>query len=705
MKQRQKARKTAEKDPSTQNKREYNKLTAKVRHLTKSAKQEAWKNNCKKLDLNYREGHKTWRLLNNLEGKSMKTNPQPLIQDGKEIVCDKRKAEEFNKYFANVNKQERRDTLDSHLWRAAKKNNPAPRHKHMAFETPFNLAELNTALKRLKNNKVPGSDNIKNELLKNLGGKGKLVLLSLINRTWREGYLPSSWRTAIICPILKKDKPSGLPQSYRPISLTSCMSKVAERMINNRLYCWLENKQLLTDTQAGFRRGCRAEDQLFRLVQSTLQGFKEGKHTFGVFVDLQQAYDKVWRKGLLVKMLRMGIHGCMFNWIQAFLSNRTIATRYNGATSSKRTLEEGLPQGSSLSCTLFLIYINDLAEQLNISKAMFADDLVIWTTDKYPIIAKAKLKRNLLTLQTYCRLWKLKINNKKTVYSIFTLSHKMARKTLELKIDGEKLEKEDNSVYLGVKLDCRMTLTEHLENTKRKAVKRLNIIKRLATTNWGAKKQILRQLYMGYVRAVMDYNLPLQTIASKGAVLSLDKVQNQALRLICGAIRTTPTAACEIDANIKPRDLTRKRSLIETVERFRRQEPDHPNRKLIETWKPVGRIQLKTLLDVAKEMSSMENLPTERELERKFQNVPPWQHLHQPKIVTSLLDKKVTKEAEPNILKLCAQETVNSYSTSAIHAYTDGSAFKATINAGFGILLKYPDGSSSEYSDSCGTNC
>ena len=248
-----------------------------------------------------------------------------------------------------------------------------------------------------------------------------------------------------------------------------------------------------------------------------------------------------------------------------------------------------------------------------------------------------------------------------------------------------------------------MTLTEHLENTKRKAVKRLNIIKRLATTNWGAKKQILRQLYMGYVRAVMDYNLPLQTIASKGAVLSLDKVQNQALRLICGAIRTTPTAACEIDANIKPRDLTRKRSLIETVERFRRQEPDHPNRKLIETWKPVGRIQLKTLLDVDKEMSSMENLPSERELERKFQNVPPWQHLHQPKIVTSLLDKKVTKEAEPNILKLCAQETVNSYSKSAIHAYTDGSAFKATINAGFGILLKYPNGSSSEYSDSCGT--
>ena len=119
---------------------------------------------------------------------------------------------------------------------------------------------------------------------------------------------------------------------------------------------------------------------------------------------------------------------------------------------------------------------------------MFADDLVIWTTDKYSIITKAKLKRSHLALKTYCRHWKMKIDNKKTVYSIFTISYKVARKTLE---------KEDNPVYLGVKIDYRMTLTEHLKNTKRKAFKRMNIIKPLATKNWCAKKQILRQLYIG----------------------------------------------------------------------------------------------------------------------------------------------------------------------------------------------------------------
>ena len=92
-------------------------------------------------------------------------------------------------------------------------------------------------------------------------------------------------------------------------------------------------------------------------------------------------------------MSNIGIHGKMLKWIQAFLTNRTIQTTVEGSTSSKRTLEEGLPQGSALSCTLFLIFINDLPSLLNVHKALFADDLVIWVTGKYPIISRAKLKR------------------------------------------------------------------------------------------------------------------------------------------------------------------------------------------------------------------------------------------------------------------------------------------------------------------------
>ena len=167
-----------------------------------------------------------------------------------------------------------------------------------------------------------------------------------------------------------------------------------------------------------------------------MDGFQNKKNTTAVFIDLQQAYDRVWRKGLLIKMSNMGIHGKMLKWIQAFLTNRTIQTSFDGALSSKKTLEEGLPQGSALSCTLFLIFINDLPELLKIEKALFADDLVLWTTHKYEILSRAKLNRALGTLTTYYSLWKIEINLQKSAYTIFSRSHKSAKKTLSLKLNG-----------------------------------------------------------------------------------------------------------------------------------------------------------------------------------------------------------------------------------------------------------------------------
>ena len=135
-------------------------------------------------------------------------------------------------------------------------------------------------------------------MITHLGRLAKMKILHFINKTWKKGQLPTAWRTAKITPTLKKGKPPDMPQSYRPISLTSCIAKVAERMVNTRLYYWLESNQILNTMQAGFRKGCRTEDQLFRFIQNTLDGFQESKTTTAVFIDLQQAYDRVWRKGL-----------------------------------------------------------------------------------------------------------------------------------------------------------------------------------------------------------------------------------------------------------------------------------------------------------------------------------------------------------------------------------------------------------------------
>ena len=192
-------------------------------------------------------------------------------------------------------------------------------------------------------------------------------------------------------PNTKKGKPADQPKSYRPISLLSCIGKLGERLINKRLYWWLESSQLISQHQAGFRAKSRTEDQLFRLTQKVIDGFHREQQTTAIFIDLQQAYDRIWKTGLLLKMQNMGIKGNLYFWIKSFLTDRLIQTKYNSALSSKAVQEEGLPQGSTLSCTLFLIFLNDITNVLKSEKALFADDLVIWHTDTSTITSRRQI--------------------------------------------------------------------------------------------------------------------------------------------------------------------------------------------------------------------------------------------------------------------------------------------------------------------------
>ena len=586
---REAARQLVEEDDRDANKINFNKACAQVVKTVNKAKRNTWAITTGSLNL-AQGGAKAWSLLDNLSGDNRRQNPKPMLVDNETIIDDQKKAEKINKHFASINKSSKLSEEDKLKLQDLKAKEKAPSAPISTFEEDFTMSELKRALRKLKNHKSPGPDRIHNEMLKNLGPTGRQAILCLINMSWRTGDIPKVWRNAILSPILKKGKPQDDLNSYRPISITSCLGKLSERMVNGRLYWWLETSGQLSKFQAGFRGGCRTEDQLFRLTQRIIDGFQEKKHTTAIFVDLKQAYDKVWRKGLLLKMQNAGIHGKLYRWLKFFLTDRTIQTKVNDGISSKEVLEEGLPQGSPLSCTLFLLFINDLPDLISLEKALYADDLVLWHTSKHPNVSRRRINEELAILGRYCDEWKLKINYSKTVYSVFTLSSKVAKQKQNISVQGHQLEKDEHPVYLGVKLDTRLTLKEQMKEIKKKANNRLKLLKRLASTSWGADKETLRQLYLGYVRSTMDYTLALQSISSKTTRSALDKTQNHALRFISGALRSTPTAACEIHTNIEPMHLRREAAVVETYERYRRQERDHPNRKLVEHQRPAQRI-------------------------------------------------------------------------------------------------------------------
>ena len=247
-----------------------------------------------------------------------------------------------------------------------------------------------------------------------------------------------------------------------------------------------------------------------------------------------------------------------------------------------------------------MIFINDITKDLKCENALYADDLVLWSTQKKAGTCAILLNEDLKRLEAYCNKWKIKINITKTTYTIFTKSNTVAKEKVSLEIGGHKLEKVDNPVYLGVTLDRHLNFNEHIRLLKEKATKRLKIVKRLASTKWGADKSTLRQLYIGYVRSVLESNLPLQSISSDTTLKSLDQVESQALHFIAGGMRSAPTAACGIDVDIEPLELRREAAVIEMVERYRREDKGHPNRKIVDEWKLDNIIQQNSVLKIEK---------------------------------------------------------------------------------------------------------
>ena len=268
------------------------------------------------------------------------------------------------------------------------------------------------------------------------------------------------------------------------------------------------------------------------------------------------------------------------------------------------------------------------------------------------------------------------------------------------------LEKVDNPVYLGVTLDRHLNFNEHIRLLKEKATKRLKIVKRLASTKWGADKSTLRQLYIGYVRSVLESNLPLQSISSDTTLKSLDQVESQALHFIAGGMRSAPTAACGIDVDIEPLELRREAAVIEMVERYRREDKCHPNRKIVEEWKLDNRIQQNSVLKIEKRLQEKHHLPGSREpLQHYDKNTPPFLELKRPKVRTSLNKEVSKKHSDPVELMVAGLKTVQDYPDEWIKVYTDGSAFKGTMNAGYGVRIEHTDKTTEELYNPCGVLC
>ena len=337
-----------------------------------------------------------WNFLKRMDGRRQCARPAATIvratPPGHPVrldVTDSQKAKLFAASYSAVsripkNKADDRETTLS-AKRAVKKC--SCRGERSDICRPFTPQELDLAIAKLRKGKAPGADGITNDMLHQLSSLAKHHLLHLFNACWESADVPASWRRAEIVAILKKKKNPAVPGSYRPISLLSCISKLFERLLQNRLQLWPEKRNLLNTNQAGFRRKHSSLDQISKVTQSifdTLERVdrrKSGKAVL-VLLDFQKAYDRVWKDGLLSKMGKMGVPAHVSLWVKNFLTDRRARVLWNHSTSKWRVFREGLPQGSVPAPLLWAIYINDIDQNINSETvwSLFADDVALLAT-------------------------------------------------------------------------------------------------------------------------------------------------------------------------------------------------------------------------------------------------------------------------------------------------------------------------------------
>lgn len=403
----------------------------------------------------------------------------------------------------------------------------------------------------------PGKDDICYEMIKHLSDVSLNFILLLFNKIWEIGKLPSSWKHGVIIPIAKPEKNYLLASSYRPIALTSNMCKLMERMVIGRLNYVIEKENLLCSYQSGFRKGQNTMDSVICLESEIRKAMVNKEVLVGVFFDVEKAYDMLWREGLLIKLEKMGIKGKMYNWIMDFLLNRTIQVRVGASYSRIFSIDNGTPQGSVCSPVLFNIMINDIFSKVGqgIGKSLYADDGALWKRGRNVTYVESCMQKAIIEVEKWANNWSFRMSVEKTKVICFSKKKKLP--STKLKLYDKVLEQVSEVRFLGIWMDSRLTFASHIKKVVEKCKKGVNVLRCLAGVDWGATRYSLKRIYCAMIRPIIDYGGIVYSSAAPSILKKVNGVQSQALRIACGAFRTSPISALQVEMAEMPLEIRR----------------------------------------------------------------------------------------------------------------------------------------------------
>lgn len=542
---------------------------AQARRTLRQAKKDSWRKYVSKLNTRT-PVKKVWQMVARIAGKQQPSTVSHLEVNGTSVDEPQQIADTLAATIShNSSCNHYTPEFQQYKSRAEKQNLQFKSNNTESYNQLFSVTELQSALRKAHDS-APGPDSVHYQMLKHLPEPCLFTLLSVFNDIWTSGKFPSSWSEATVIPLPKPGKDHKDPGSYRPIALTSCICKTFERMVNDRLMWYLENKGCLTSLQSGFRKQRSTTDQLVRLESFIRDGLLRGEHVVCVFFDLEKAYDTTWKYGIMRDLHATGLRGRLPMFVADFLSNRQFRVRLGSTLSDCYPQEMGVPQGSILSVTLFILKINSIVDCLpaHVKGSLYVDDFLICYRSKDMRCLERQLQFCINKIERWANENGFRFSKSKSVCMHFC--HKrIPHPDPELKIYDGLIPVVEETKFLGLIFDRKLTFKAHIKSLKDRCLKTINLLRVVAHTDWGADSATLLRLYRALVRSKLDYGCIVYGSARESYLQPLDRVQNLALRICLGAFRTSPIPSLHVEGHEMPTHLRRDKLALQYIIKLR----------------------------------------------------------------------------------------------------------------------------------------
>ncbi|MCG8032214.1 MAG: endonuclease/exonuclease/phosphatase family protein [Candidatus Thiodiazotropha taylori] len=463
-----------------------------------------------------------WATLKTFITPNFKSVMPPIEAEGRIYTDDTDKATVLNTFFQG---QSQLNDTNAFL-----PNLPEPSYHTNLSTITLTPPDVQSTMQSLKVGKASGPDGISNHILRELSNELSSPFCTLFNQSLRYGIFPTSYKDANVSPVPKKGDLS-IASNYRPISLLNSEAKVFERLVFKHLFNHLQNNNILSSLQSGFMPGDSTVNQLTFLYHTFCEALDAGKEVRAVFCDISKAFDRVWHKGLVFKLKAAGVTGSVLHWFNNYLSDRRQRVVLPGGSSDWTFIRAGVPQGSILGPLLFLLYINDIVNDIGSNIRLFADDTSLFIIVNDPVSAATCLNSDLDKISRWAATWLVAFNPSKS--AAFLMSRKLIKPNHPpLFMQNIQIDEVNSHKHLGLYFSQDCSWHKQIDYIKEKAWFRVNVMRKL---KFKLDRKSLETIYIAFIRPILEYADVIWDNCTQYEKNELEKIQIEAARIVTGS--------------------------------------------------------------------------------------------------------------------------------------------------------------------------